>query len=407
MKTIADTNPLYPDFALLPDSERDDIFTRMRAAAGPLYLPRPFPSNPDAGFWALTRYDEIVEACRTPEVFSSEPNSTFLDDTSSNVGGKYRPMINMDDPRHARLRRIVARAFTPKMLDRFENDLAAVAGRMVDDLAGKGPCDFVEQVAAPLPREVICAMMGIPESSWAQVGDAANTILAVNDADAHVDLAVVEKKISYLRALIGDLAAQRRANPADDLITSLVTANIDGEVLTEAELASFFRMLVNSGTESTRNAIAYALDYFTRYEDQRSLLLNDLDAHLPTAVEEIVRYATPVAWNRRNVTRDTGLGGHPYRAGDRVILFLGSANRDETVFDRPYDFDITRTPNPHLGYGGPGPHLCLGAHLARREITVLLRELFTKLPGSHATAAPVRRRSSLINGINHLACAID
>jgi methyl-branched lipid omega-hydroxylase len=402
----SDVNPLYPDFALLPDGERDEIFARMRTAARPAYLPRPSPANPDAGFYALTRYDEIVAACRTPEVFSSEPNANFLDDTSPDLGGGYRSMVNMDDPRHARLRRIVSRAFTPKVLGRFENDVTAAAGRMVDDLAGKGPCDFVREVAARLPLEIICTMMGIPESAWAQVGDAADTILTVNDADELIELGVVEEKISYLRELIADLAAQRRENPTDDLITALVTANVDGEVLTEHELASFFRLLVNAGTETTRNAIAYALDYFTRYGDQRSLMLSDLEAYLPTAVEEIVRYATPIAWTRRNLTQDTELSGNTYKAGDRVILFLGSADRDETVFDRPGDFDITRTPNPHLGYGGAGPHFCLGAHLARREIAVLLRELFTRLPGIHATAAPVRRRSSLINGIDHLACAI-
>ena len=206
-----------------------------------------------------------------------------------------------------------------------------------------------------------------------------------------------------LAALVTDLAAARARRPHDDLVSALVTANIDGEQLTSAELASFFILLVVAGNETTRNAISHALMLLTEYPDQRALLLADLEDRIGGAVEEIVRYASPVILMRRTLTRDYSMNGHDFREGDKVILFYYSANRDESVFADPERFDITRSPNPHVGFGGPGPHFCLGSHLARREVTVMLRELLTRVPDITA-GEPDRLLSSFINGIKRLPC---
>jgi methyl-branched lipid omega-hydroxylase len=275
----------------------------------------------------------------------------------------------------------------------------------------QGPCDFVSTVAMRLPVEIICAMVGVPRAEYTPVIDATNQLIAavgdpgyegVNGKDRTT--ALVES-FSYLHGLMHELAAERRARPGDDLVTSLVTAQVDGEALTANELGKFFSLLVTAGNETTRNAISHALVLLTELPEQRALLMDDLDSRLPAAVEEIVRYVTPVRWMRRNVTRDVELLGHAYRAGDRVILYYNSANHDDTVFADPNKFDITRSPNPHFGFGAPGPHFCLGAHLARREITVLLRELLTRTPEIRATGEPVAVRSSFINGISELPCA--
>ncbi len=395
-----------------PPAERDEVFARLRATTEPVYVPENRGADGAVlpGFYALTRHDQVTEASRTPAVFSSEPSATSLDDPPPQVREFLGSMISMDDPRHARMRRIVSRAFTPRMIKRFQDDVAGIAASIVDDLIERGPCDFVTDVAMPLPLKVICSMMGVPDSAFDAVIDATNVIQAIGDpdygaADGRDRATLMIEKMSMLHGLMHELAAERRARPADDLVTALVSADIDGESLTDKELGKFFGLLVIAGNETTRNAIAHALALFTAHPAQRALLMDDLEGRLPGAVEEVVRYATPVTWMRRTLTRDHDLLGHTYRAGDRVILYYNSANRDASVFADPHVFDITRSPNPHVGFGGPGPHFCLGAHLARREITVMLRELFTRVPGIHATAEPVRARTSFVNGITSLPCA--
>ncbi|MFC9977685.1 cytochrome P450 [Spirillospora sp. NPDC127200] len=394
------------EFWARPQAERDALFAELRKLDAPVFCPR--PAGP--GFYALTRHDQVAEASRLPEVFSSEPTSVGLEDPPPTVVRYSGSMISLDDPRHARLRRIVSRSFTPRMIGRFADEVAALAERIVSDLAERGPCDFVAQVATPLPLRIICSMMGIPDSAYAEVIEATNVVLAIGDpdyvgADGKDRVTALNEKFAYLHALMADLSALRRERPADDLVTALIHANVDGEALTDIELARFFSLLVVAGNETTRNALSHALVLLTEHPAQRSLLLSDLEGRLPGAVEEIVRHATPVTWMRRTLTRDHDLLGDRYRAGDRVVLYYNSANRDERVFSDPGAFDITRAPNPHFGFGAPGPHFCLGAHLARREITVMLRELFTRLPDLHATAPPVRQRSSFINGVRSLPCA--
>ena len=252
-------------------------------------------------------------------------------------------------------------------------------------------------------------MMGVPDSHYEMVLRDTNMILSGSDPDflsADVDEAVgqILGAGHELSELVTGLAALRTEHPADDLVSSLVTANIDGEHLTGAELASFFILLVVAGNETTRNAISHSLMLLTDHPAQRALLLDAFEDRIGGAVEEIVRYASPVMFMRRTLTRDYTMNGHDYHEGDKTALFYWSANRDETVFADPARFDITRSPNPHVGFGAAGPHFCLGAHLARREITVMLRELLSRIPDVSAAGPPDRLLSSFINGIKRLPC---
>ncbi|MFL5909151.1 MAG: cytochrome P450, partial [Gaiellaceae bacterium] len=395
------------------------VFERLRAQEHPEFfaeLAVPFVKV-GKGYWALVRHADVSEASRHPDIFSSEPSATSIADFPAYMGVFFGSLINMDDPRHAKIRRIVSRAFTPKMLAKTEDDVRRRAARIVDELIESGPGDFVEKVAVRLPVEVICDMLGIPERDYARVIARTNVILGNTDAEYTGVAPGKMGRVAMGRALIKIIAAardlhrlaarlgrERIKNPTDDLISALVTANVDGERLTTRELGSFFLLLVVAGNETTRTALSHALKLFTDFPDQRRLLLEDFEARIPGAVEEIVRYSTPVIFMRRNVTRDHEMNGHTYKAGDKVLLFYNSANRDETVFDHPDVFDITRDPNPHVAFGGPGPHFCLGANLARREITVMLRELFTRIPDIRADGEPDRLLSGFINGYKRLPC---
>ncbi|MFC3818583.1 cytochrome P450 [Planomonospora venezuelensis] len=393
-----------------PMAEREAAFAVLRAQPGPVRFPEPdigfAPAGP--GYYALVRHADIVGASRNPEVFCSGQSSTSIHDLPAEFNEYFGSMINMDDPRHARLRRIVSRAFTPKMIKQFEDDVQAEATRIVDGLVAKGPgCDFVTEVAARLPLKIICDMMGIPEEHYQTVFDASNVILSGGDPEFIEDISRAAELLlgagQRLQDLVVSLADAADAGD-DTLIAALTRANIDGEKLTMQELGSFFILLVVAGNETTRNAISHGLHLFTENPDQRELLLADFDGRAAGAVEEIVRLASPVAWMRRTVTRDHEMNGTHYREGDKVLLYYWAANRDEDVFADPYRFDILRTDGPHVGFGGPGPHFCLGAHLARREITVMFRELFTRLPQLRSVGEPDRLRSSFINGIKRMRC---
>jgi cytochrome P450 len=393
-----------------PMADRQAAFAILRSLDHPPFYAEPefiFETGP--GYYALVRHADVVEASRNPGVFSSGKGATAITDLPVEFNEYFGSMINMDDPRHARLRRIVSRAFTPRMIQRFSDDVARVAAEIIDDLLATGPCDFVDNVAARLPLTIICRLMGIPDDSYGMVLRDTNVILSGFDPDLiseDMDEAVgqILAAGAELAGLVTTLGRERAEKPADDLVSALVTANIDGEQLTTAELASFFILLVVAGNETTRNALSHALVLLTEFPEQRDLLVADLDGRLEGAVEEIVRYASPVMFMRRTVTRDHRMNGHDYHEGDKAVLFYWSANQDESVFAYPARLDITRSPNPHVGFGAPGPHFCLGAHLARREITVMLRELLTRVPGIRAAAPPDRLLSSFINGIKHVPC---
>ena len=399
------------EFWQQPLEARHADFAKLRALAKPAYfiVPEGPFSTPGDGYYAFVSHADVTAASRQSELFSSARGATSIEDLPPEFNEYFGSMINMDDPRHARLRRIVSRAFTPKMIKKFEEDVQRTAASIVDDLLVTGPCDFVQHVSARLPLKIICEMMGISDDRYDMVLRNTNIILSGADPEfisENMDEAILQLLTAGkdLADLVAEIAADRVAHPQDDVITSLATANIDGEQLTPAELGSFFILLVVAGNETTRTAISHALNLFTKHPDQRELLLSDLEGRLPAAVEEIVRYASPVIFMRRSVTRDCTLNGHEFREGDRCVLFYWAANRDPAVFDDPDRFDITRWPNPHVGFGAAGPHFCLGAHLARREITVILRELMSRVPTIRAAGEPDRLLSSFINGIKHLPC---
>ncbi|MGH3277898.1 MAG: cytochrome P450 [Trebonia sp.] len=394
-----------------PPAQRHAAYRTLRALDAPPFFEAgesPFGTE-ERGYYALLRHADVTEASRNPQLFSSAAGATSVFDLPAEFNEYFGSMISMDDPRHARLRRIVSRAFTQKVITKFEEDVRRTAGLIVDDLLEAGPCDFVQQVSARLPLKIICQMMGIGDEHYEMVLRDTNVILSGADPEflsenmAEAQAQILAAGIE-LGALVTSLAEQRQASPADDLVSALATANVDGEQLTPAELASFFILLVVAGNETTRTAISHALLLLTEHPGQRELLRADFGARIGPAVEEVVRYASPVIWMRRTLTQDTVMSGHAYRQGDKVLLVYQAANRDEAAFDDPDRFDITRSPNPHVGFGAPGPHFCLGAHLARREVTAILRELLARAPDIRAAGEPDYLLSSFINGIKHLPC---
>jgi cytochrome P450 len=395
--------------------EREEAFALLRAErpVAPMTMEGlPGMGIPDTPYFSITRHADIVEASRRSDLFCSG-KGTNIADLPPEFVEFFGSMINMDDPRHARMRRIVSRGFTPRQLGLLKADVEGIAAEIVDEIAGRGECDFVTEVAARLPLRIILDMMGIPRSQEQFVFDRTNVILGFTDPEYVADLedpmgvtAAILTAGAELAQLVQELGEARQSDPRNDLVTALVTSELDGEHLSPQELASFFVLLVVAGNETTRNAIAHGLHALTQHPDQRDRWLADIDGLAPTAVEEIVRWASPVIHFRRTVTRDgTVLAGREFAEGDKVVLWYWSGNRDEAVFDDPRRFDLGRTPNEHIGFGGPGPHFCLGAHLARREITVMFSELLRRLPDIHSTAEPQRLRSGFINGIKHLPAA--
>jgi methyl-branched lipid omega-hydroxylase len=393
-------------------AQRQEAFATLRELDSPPYFDDPdTPFTPGGqGYYAFVRHADVVEASRHADIFSSARGSTSLVDLPPDFNEYFGSMINMDDPRHSRLRRIVSRAFTPKMIKKFEDDVQRAAAVIVDELLAAGPGDFVTQVSARLPLKIICDMMAIGDEHFEMVLRNTNTILAGGDPeflsdDMDTAIGQILTAGSDLANFVTELANAREGSHGEDVLTALVSANVDGEKLTPAELASFFILLVVAGNETTRTAITHSLVLLTEHPDQRDMLIADFDNRIAPAVEEIVRYVSPVIWMRRSLTRDAEINGHQFREGDKAALFYWSANRDESVFGPTAgQFDITRHPNPHVGFGGAGPHFCLGAHLARREITVMLRELLLRVPTIRAAGEPDRLLSSFINGVKHLQC---
>ena len=398
-----------------PWSEREGAFLRLRNERPLAFFEEPDATEtsdlappPGPGYRAVTRHADVSEVSRHPEIYCSGRGAVSILDLPPEMVEYFAGMISTDNPRHARLRRIVSAAFNPRRIKSIEENIEQVADRVIGRAAGLGECDFATEIAAPFPLEIICDMMGVPPSQYGTVLRCSNVILSNGDPEYIPEgndpvLAFIEAG-QELTDLMNELSAYRVDHPTDDLTTALITTNIDGEALTSGELASFFVLLLTAGNETTRNSITHALWALTEHPDQRSLWAADPIGIAATGVDEIVRWSSPVIWMRRTVTEDTVLSGQELHEGDKVLLFYNSANRDEAAFDDPFRFDVRRNPNPHFGFGAAGPHFCLGAHLARREIDVMLRELLVRLPDIEATGEPDRLRSNFINGIKHLSC---
>jgi cytochrome P450 len=397
------------DFWAQDDDFRDGAFATLRREKPISFWEIPEQREFDAGsgHWALTRYDDVHYASRHPHIFSSVPNIT-LGDNIPELSEFFGSMIVMDDPRHQRLRNIVGRAFTPRVVARTEQAVRERARRLVDAMIAKHPDgtgEVVAELAGPLPLQVICDMMGIPEEDHQTVFHWTNVILGFGDPDLTTELDEFVHVSMEFGAYASALADGRRASPCDDLTTSLVEAEVDGEKLSSSEIASFFMLLAIAGNETTRNAISHGVLALTRYPDEREKWWSDFEGLTHSAVEEVVRWASPVVYMRRRVTEDTELSGVKMTAGDKVSMWYCSANRDEAKFDDPYTFDVTRDPNPHVGFGGGGTHFCLGANLARREIAVAFEELRRRIPDIVATEEPARLLSAFIHGIKQLPVA--
>lgn len=357
---------------------------------------------------AVTRYDEVVQISKRPDDFCSGRGATSLFDLPIEMLEFFGGFINMDNPRHAHQRRIVAKAFTPTELAGVLDSVETICTELIDDFCERGDVDLVEVLSQPFPLLIICDMMGIPRSEFTTVLDATNVILSGGDPEFIGDEGGIEKFIEAGMALAGlmaELIEARRENPTDDLTSRLVHNDLDEDQLTPAEITSFFVLLAVAGNDTTRTAISHGVNLLSRNTDQRAIWQADVDGVSPTAVEEIVRVASPVTFMRRTATHDVALGDHRISEGDRLVLFYNSANRDPRRFDDPERFDVRRTPNAHVGFGGPGPHFCLGAHLARRELAVVFRELFRRLPDLEVSGPAVPLEAAgipLVTGIKRL-----
>jgi methyl-branched lipid omega-hydroxylase len=404
---LADARLDELEFWELDDDIRDGAFATLRRESPITFFEVPqmegFPTG--AGHWALTSHEHVHHASRHPGIFSSVPTSTALNDTPVEIAEFVGSMISLDDPRHQRLRSIVSRAFTPKVVARIEQSVRDRARRLVEDLIinhPDGQADFVAEIAGPLPLQIICDMMGIPERDEPDIFHWTTILLGGGDPDVAGELGEIVEATTNLANYGMSLAEDRRSNPVDDLTSNLVQAEVDGEQLSSQEIASFFILLSAAGNETTRNAISHGMVALSRYPEQRKIWWDDFDGVAPTAVEEIVRWATPVIFMRRNLTQDIEMGGVAMKAGDKVSMWYNSANRDERKFPNPWMFDVTRDPNPHLGYGGGGAHFCLGANLARREVRVAFEELRQRVPDIVAVEEPAILRSAFIHGIKRL-----
>ncbi len=359
------------------------------------------PETDGPGFWAITKHDDVRTISRTPRTFSSFEKGVMLPDPDEmGLMAQRLMMLSMDPPQHDRFKLLVSRGFTPKNAPLLRPRIEELAREIVESALAKGSCDFVSEIAGRLPSGLIAELMGMPREDGERLYDLTEIMHTNDDAVAppHVKAAAIGEMLGYAQSV----ADRKRAEPGDDLATLLVNAEVDGDRLTDGEFQWFFLLLVNAGGDTTRNLLAAGLQLLFDHPDQRERLLANPDALLGTAIEEMLRYASPVSHFKRTVMHDTEIRGQKMRAGERVVLFYGSANRDEDVFERPDEFDIGRDPNPHVAFGAGGPHLCLGMHVARVELAVMFRELLARMPHIEPDGPIERMHSSFIAGIHSM-----
>jgi cytochrome P450 len=348
------------------------------------------------GFWAVTRYEDIWTVDRDFQTYSSEPTIMIADPADGGVGGfgPYKMMLMMDPPEHAGFRKLIRSEFTlPSARLRGER-IAALARQIVGAVAGKGECDFVADVAGEMPSFVIAELMGLPLDDGRELYKLTEAIHTAPEAQAPGAIGVaVAKMFEYASGLI----AEKRARPADDLASKLLAAELDGRRLQDPEFMLFFMLLVDAGGDTTRNLLSGGLLALMDAPDQLAWLKADLDARLPAAREELLRWTSPVIYMRRTAKRDAELAGAQIRAGDKVVMYFGAANRDPARFEAPDTLDLARQSEGHLAFGA-GPHVCLGQHIARIEIDAMLREVLTRMDGFELAAEPEWLPSNFISG---------
>jgi len=354
------------------------------------------PDGP--GFWAVTRYEDVREVGRDPVHYSSMP-TIMIPDLANIDFEDHHMMITSDPPRHTRLRRIINSQFTPRAADRLGERIDELATHIIDAVIERGECDAVTDIAGEMPSFVIAELLGIPLDDGRRLYHLTETIHAAPESVPEgAGLTAIIEMFNYAR----QVAEDKRKEPADDLASRILAAEVDGERLDDIDFNLFFLLLIDAGGDTTRNLVGGGLVALFEHPDQRRRLQADLDALLPTTVDEMLRWVSPVIYMRRTATEDCELAGTSIGTGDKVVMYYGSANRDERAFAEPERFDVGRSPNEHIAFGGGGPHFCLGAHIARIEIQALLRELLTRLPDI-APAAPTEwLASNFISGPKHL-----
>jgi cholest-4-en-3-one 26-monooxygenase len=381
------------------------LFARLRHDAPVAW--HPTGSSGESGFWSITRYSDVVAVNRDAENMSTSRAGTMVFDRPELADpAAPRLMIEIDPPRHTRYRLLVNRGFTPRVIGRLEDFMHAVVTRTLDRVDTSGPIDFVDDVAAELPIQVIAQLMGVPEEDRPLLFELSNRIIGFDEPEYGGVGQPADEAMAQIFGYASKLGAEKREQLAagdapDDIVTALQTAEIDGERLSEIELDLFFLLLVTAGNETTRTAITQGMLAFIEHPDEWDRLRADRSL-VPSAVEEILRWSTPIYYFRRTATADTEVAGQPIGEGDRVVFWYASANFDEDVFLDPLRFDVTRDPNEHVTFGGGGPHYCLGANLAKLEIRVMFEHLLDRVSRLELAGPVERLRSNFTNGVKRM-----
>jgi cytochrome P450 len=418
MTSVAQSRTHHPidisadDFWRLRPEQREETFARLRSEAPvswqrPVYSPVIGGDDGSPGYWAVVRAADITTVSRRADVFSSASGGVTFEEMPEEILEMASSILTMDDPRHQKVRKLVSSVFTPKRVKLIEEQIANQAKLIVEAIRGEGEVEFVRAVSARLPMWTISEMIGIPEDRRQEVVDAAHAMIGWGDDDTIADsdsATVMLGGIVGLHGACQDVIDARREKPENDLISALLAAEVDGQRLTDDEIRAFFVLLCVAGNDTTKQTTTHTLRALTAHPDQRDWLLADYDARIGPAIEEFVRWASPVMTFRRTALEPFELNGTRIEAGDKVTMFYSSGNRDEAVMERPNEFDISRKSVPHVAFGGGGPHYCLGSHLAKAQLRSLFRELYTQLPDIRAVGAPKYLVSTFINGIQEQRC---
>jgi cholest-4-en-3-one 26-monooxygenase len=362
------------------------------------------------GFWCLTKQADVQMVSRDPETFVSAQGFTLIDIDPEDLQGimMMQMLPGMDRPEHTRYRRIVSKGFSPRTLRLVEDHLALKAKAIVDRVLDRGSCDFVEDVAAELPLQAIAELVGVPEDDRRKLFVWGNQMTGIDDPEFGGDMEAGMVASASMLAYADELRRKRTADPRDDIVSLLTGAASEADGLSDGELGVFFLLLVVAGNETTRNATSHGMRALIEHPAEWDKLRRDPSPdRITCAVEEILRWASPIHYFRRTATRDMDLRGKTIKAGDRVVLWYASANRDEEVFPDPFRFDVDRSPNDHVTFGGGGPHFCLGASLARMELRLIFTELVTRLPGLELDGPVEMLRSNFVGGIKHMPVRWD
>ena len=393
-----------------PADERDALLAQLRRET-PVSWQRPIRSplmnllgqDDPPGYWAVVRHEDIVTISRRADAFSSAIGGVTFEELPPEVLEVSSSILAMDAPRHGKIRRIVSSVFTPRRLRLIGNQIDNQARLIVDDISRhEDDVEFVGRVAAQLPMWTVSEMVGIPEDAREQVTAHANAVIGWDDDENTAGAEPLTSMFNGIKSLhdrCQEIIDARRLNPEDDLITALIQAEVDGHRLVDDDIKAFFTLLCVAGNDTTKQTTTHTIRALSMHPDQRGYLLEDFDSRIDTAIEEFLRWASPVMTFRRTALRRFELSGVTIEPGDKVVMFYNSANRDSSVFADPGRFDLSRKPNPHLAFGGGGPHFCLGSHVAKLQLKAIVGELYRRLPDIDAVGEPEYLTSTFISGI--------